>query len=556
MLLSMNLNYAQTKILYRGDESIFNNSICICVVIDSAHFDQSFDVQFWVNALLNPPKHIYAEVIEPMHLFMEHLEQIFMQALKDLPENQLDHVTLARMYMSFVDALQSELIMVVNKNRDLVVLLTEGRGGRFVRDETGGLRYAPSGREPVVHLGSRRGVPYRSKITSRIVGEPVALEYLGPGCVAARLGRTVDRVLPGAVYGAPGSRVGQLGRVRPAAATGAYGAGLGAGRGRCPGGGGAAGGAAAGVDQARRVDLLELIAAWVPRVSDRFDLDSFDRPLAFAGTWAGAEAVRARGVDDAAVPVAVHQRVRAHIVEDLRQRTNQEHSATQALFMTELYAYLSLAEVPPELWNARSRTRSLPRDWHAYFSYLASGPPAHRLEELVALADAGVVRFLGADLELVADEASGRFHAAGSAATRDGSARSTVVAGALIDAWLPEARAASSDNPLLRALIGSGRARELSVADAGADSGSGDARDREVLTTGQIEVGRDGGLPGSTREFALGPFVAGPYAGAFTRPGLDSLPFRVHDRLARAVLRAAAEVIAGRTAASSHLPAS
>ena len=45
-----------------------------------------------------------------MHLFMEHLEQIFMQALKDLPENQLDHVTLARMYMSFVDALQSELI--------------------------------------------------------------------------------------------------------------------------------------------------------------------------------------------------------------------------------------------------------------------------------------------------------------------------------------------------------------------------------------------------------------------------------------------------------------
>jgi uncharacterized NAD(P)/FAD-binding protein YdhS len=42
---------------------------------------------------------------------------------------------------------------------DLLVLVTEGRGGRFVERDGGGLRYDPSGDEPVLHIGSRRGVP-------------------------------------------------------------------------------------------------------------------------------------------------------------------------------------------------------------------------------------------------------------------------------------------------------------------------------------------------------------------------------------------------------------
>lgn len=46
---------------------------------------------------------------------------------------------------------------------DTLVLLTEGRGGRFVDDGEGRLAYEPSGREPVLLAGSRRGVPFRTK---------------------------------------------------------------------------------------------------------------------------------------------------------------------------------------------------------------------------------------------------------------------------------------------------------------------------------------------------------------------------------------------------------
>ena len=57
---------------------------------------------------------------------------------------------------------------------DLLVLVTEGRGGRFVEHD-GGFRYEPSGLEPVIHVGSRRGVPYRSKMDYRLVGPPARL---------------------------------------------------------------------------------------------------------------------------------------------------------------------------------------------------------------------------------------------------------------------------------------------------------------------------------------------------------------------------------------------
>ncbi|PLB54108.1 hypothetical protein P170DRAFT_442264 [Aspergillus steynii IBT 23096] len=45
---------------------------------------------------------------------------------------------------------------------DYMSLLTTGRGGRFVRT-TSGSRYHPSGREPRLFAGSRRGIPYQAR---------------------------------------------------------------------------------------------------------------------------------------------------------------------------------------------------------------------------------------------------------------------------------------------------------------------------------------------------------------------------------------------------------
>lgn len=427
---------------------------------------------------------------------------------------------------------------------DLVVLLTEGRGGSFRRDADGALGYRPSGHEPILHLGSRRGVPYRSKVTTALAGDPVHLEYLGAEFHAG----LAERAGVGRPEGLDFERdVWPL--VAAELTTGYY-------RELCTGHPGRvtlgwaefAPRLRAALDTRDPGVLAALAAAHVPDPEDRFDLAAFDRPLARAPEPEEGEGAAEFGGPAGFTGFAgfatesVQDRVRAHIAQDLRHRTSPEHTATLALFLTALHIYLSLAEIPGERWNARSRVELLPGRWHTFFSYLASGPPGHRLEELLALADAGIVRFLGADVELVADEDAGVFRASGSAAVAGGTARSGVSARVLIDAWLPEARASRSDDPLLRRLVERGVMRELAVVERG-----------ERFTTGRVEASPEGRLPGAPRQYAVGPFVAGLTGGAFTRPGFDSLPFRVHDRCARAVLADA--LAAARAAARAAVPA-
>jgi hypothetical protein len=69
---------------------------------------------------------------------------------------------------------------------DLMVLLGEGRGGRFERAADGELRYHPSGVEPVLHVGSRRGVPYHAKLGYSLSDStPVPARYFTTEAVAA-----------------------------------------------------------------------------------------------------------------------------------------------------------------------------------------------------------------------------------------------------------------------------------------------------------------------------------------------------------------------------------
>ncbi|KAF2416289.1 FAD/NAD(P)-binding protein [Microbacterium sp. B35-30] len=377
---------------------------------------------------------------------------------------------------------------------DLVVLLTQGRGGRFDRAGDGGLRYLASGREPRLHLGSRRGVPYRSKVTSTLQGDPPQREVLTPDAVAALAasGHPIDferdvwplvatELLHGhyreLFTGHPDRVSTTWTEFRP-------------------------------VLRAHPWDssaLREAIAAAVPEPLDRFDVAAFDRPLAGA-----------RFLDEE----DVQRQVRAHIADDLLLRTTEERSPAQGVFIAALLSFMALSEIPKERWNARSRAHSLPVRWHTFFSYLASGPPPHRLEELLALSDAGVVRFLGPDIEVTVT--------ANGFATSSPRVPGKTVAGALVDAWLPAADAALSTNEALRELV-TVHGSELRVTDAEYDGSLGRVR---VSDDGQV-LRRDDTAHDTL--FATGPFTSLTEAGAFTRPNADSLSLRQTDRVAGAI---------------------
>ena len=74
---------------------------------------------------------------------------------------------------------------------DLMVLLTEERGGRFSPGDSGRLVYHPSGAEPRLYVGSRRGVPYLTKPRYRLQGKPASLpRFFGPDEIQQLAART------------------------------------------------------------------------------------------------------------------------------------------------------------------------------------------------------------------------------------------------------------------------------------------------------------------------------------------------------------------------------
>lgn len=378
---------------------------------------------------------------------------------------------------------------------DLIVLLTEGRGGRFVADGDGlgtGLRYIPSGLEPRLLIGSRRGVPYRSKISSQLVGEPPALRHLTPDVVAALAASPerldfrgdvwplVARELVNGYYrelftGHPErvripwpEFVAELDRVGPDG------------------------------DEYRA-----LVSRALRHPDDALLLDAFDRPL------------DGSRFDDAE---ALQDWVRTHLRTDLHHRTDPDRSATLGLFTALLHALFAIApHLAGELWTEESRRRDVVGWWPGYFSYVASGPPGHRLEELIALSEVGIVRFAGAGIRVTADEDAGVFRV-GSASV-PGETEVT----ALIDAWLPAATADTSDEPALLDLVtsGAGSVRHGQVRVSPDDS-------RLLRPDGSLHPAR----------WAIGPFTTAPFAGAFSRPHTNALSFRENDRVAHAVLDA------------------
>lgn len=381
---------------------------------------------------------------------------------------------------------------------DLMVLLTEGRGGTY-RDGGGRLEYVPSGREPVLYAGSRRGVPYHSKIGYRLAGPPPPLpRFFDRPAIDALLARhpvlDFDRhVWPLAAKDIGWAYYHELGTTHPA-------------RMALPWADFAARYAELDWDSE---DMRAFVAKAVPDPADRFDVAALDHPLR-GKTFADADALQ--------------EHLRDYVTADLARRADPAHSADLGAFLGLLYAYSQMPGIVASgRLDPRSRLEGVEGWWRGFFSFYASGPPPERLEQLLALSRAGLVRFLGAGMWVATDEARGLF-VAGSA-----SVGSTVTARALVDARLPNATVQHTANDLLR------RLRDEHV---GAE---------EVLAgrqgTGLIRAsGTDGRLidPASgphPRRFALGPFTTVRTAAAFARPRTNAPAFRYNDAAARAVLR-------------------
>jgi uncharacterized NAD(P)/FAD-binding protein YdhS len=401
---------------------------------------------------------------------------------------------------------------------DLLVLLMEGRGGRFVETPDGGLEYLPSGREPKLWAGSRRGVPYHSKISATLRGEaPGPLRFLTPAAVEALLARHGELDFRRDLWPLIAKEAG-YGYYRELLT-------------------GSPGRAAMGWDEfaARYSDLdwysparEELVAAAVPDAGLHLDLERLDRP------FAGHRFPGHQEVQDAVV---------GYIEHDLAVRDSPDHPETLALFLALLHVYMEVGRVvPPERLNARSQ-QTVHGWWHGFFSFVDSGPPPHRLRQMLALHRAGLLHFLGPDLEVDADESTGLFH---------GSSRqsgTSAAAKALIEARLPSPTVARSLNPLLESLhkTGLGSEQQLLTADGIHSTG------KLLISAGHQLVNPEGvPQPGL---FGVGPGTSGWGAGAFARPGTNAAPFRENDALARTILSTASGLAAQPSATLSTEPA-
>lgn len=386
---------------------------------------------------------------------------------------------------------------------DLLVLLMEGRGGRFEETHDGGLRYRASGREPRLWAGSRRGVPYHSKISGSLRGEaPGPLRFFTAGALDALLERHPeldfkDHLWPLIAKEAGYGYYRELFTGSPERVSADW------------------------TEFAARFEELdwyssareELAAETVPDPALRLNLEQLDRPFTgrqFAGT------------------ADVQAAVAGYIERDLALRDGPDHPETMALFVALLKMYMDLGRlVPADRLNARSQ-QAVHGWWHGFFSFIDSGPPPRRLREMLALHRAGLLSFLGPGLAVTVDEATGEF-VAGSPQTGF-----SVRATAFIEARLPATSVTRSLNPLLASLHLTGLASEQQLLTADGIHSTG-----KLLVSDRHEL-RDNKGRAAGRLFAVGPGTSGWGAGAFARPGTNAAPFRENDALARAVLTVAA----------------
>ncbi|MFG2646725.1 FAD/NAD(P)-binding protein [Streptomyces sp. NPDC048436] len=387
---------------------------------------------------------------------------------------------------------------------DHMALLTQGRGGRFTRDTAGGLRYQPSGHEPKLYAGSRRGVPYQAR------GDNAKGPY-GRHEPAVLTADVISRFRKRADSGDAPDFLDEIWPLVAKEVETVYYAAL--------------------LQPAGRAAQFRDAYLAAPHRSrqEGVVLDEFGFPEAARWSW-----------DRLSQPYSGHtfhspDDFRAWLLAYLREDTAQAALGNVA---SPLKSALDvLRDLRNELrlivdhggLTGTSRREHLDRWYTPLNAFLSIGPPRRRIEEMTALIEAGVVEVLGPRLDVRA--APDGSYLAHSPDVPGSDVRVTT----LIEARLPEPDVRQTADELLGRLLRTRQCRPHVVD--GHETGGLDVTARPYHL-----IDRQG-RP-HARRFAFGVPTEGVHwvTAAGARPGVDSVTLSDADAVARAVLRAAAGV--------------
>ncbi|WP_311357108.1 FAD/NAD(P)-binding protein, partial [Corynebacterium riegelii] len=321
---------------------------------------------------------------------------------------------------------------------DLMALVTIGRGGRFVEDAStrSGLRYEPSGREPHLAVTSGRGYPYLPKSEYHSLPPKADLTRLRAAIDAATgseapvsFGRDLWPALARDAYAAYYTT---LARVRP---------------------------------QAMKLPLDEVLAA-----IDAVDLDAH---ASAASIFPVAEALSETCADFSTEPFhlahwadplvgtetlsleELNHCIGKRMADDIREAVAAADSPIKAGLWV-----ISAGRKPSAIAteNGRGPREAALSQYMAFGQMVGSGPPLFRTRELLSLADATLVTFLGPNP--TTEVSTGNSDAAGAEGTYTARSHSrTVSATALADAFLPGPDVRTSGDALVASLRKSSRVR-------------------------------------------------------------------------------------------------
>ncbi|MGX1761550.1 FAD/NAD(P)-binding protein [Streptomyces lydicus] len=392
---------------------------------------------------------------------------------------------------------------------DHMALLTTARGGRFVDGADGALAYQPSGREPRLYAGSRRGIPYHARGDNAKGAHGRHLPLLLTPDVIAAFRKRADS----------GDPPGFLTEVWPLVAKEVeavyYEALL-----RRRGAGG----------EPRRRFRERFLSSAHRGADERAVLDASG--IAPAERWDWDRIARPHAERSFADRAAFREWLLGHLRQDVAhaRQDNVSGPLKAALdVLRDLRNELRQIVDHGGLAGA-SRHRHLDRWYTPLNAFLSIGPPRRRIEEMTALIEAGVLEVIGPRMTVRLGGPDGR--GPGFTAHSPDVAGSEVTATALVEARLPEPDLRHTADPLLARLLAEGGCRPH-TAD-GYETGGLD-----VSPSPYHLVGADGAR--HPRRFAVGVPTEGVHwvTAAGARPGVGSVTLADTDAVARAALRAA-----------------